>query len=414
MQPSFGTNAQAYRLKRVKYEGTNTIREGMAVCYNHDTTTNILGLDKQTGLIGTTTAEGYQNEGKWKLVEEPSAANGRFFAGVVHSSKDLNNAGTGASWLDIYTPNGAVVVAYTDRSVSIGDPAYLEVGENTVINSGTGAGEQIGWFMETVDRSSVAGLALVKLLQPEMGSYQAPATLGIGLSPLLWADAPKDDPSRPNDGVQFFNDFDTYLDPATTKPWIITLVDTKGSITFDTGVSGGVIQFTSASGDSADDGIQAQNPLVAITPAAGTNIWFEARLKVSEADEQWAFGFAALDTTLIAAGVWDDVVDKILFGHHTGTADKIIAINARTTVEDDHADIADITDDTYVTVGFKVTGLTSIDYYVNGALITGLTVTAARIPNATMLLSAVAQYEAADTILSVDWVKVVTDGGRDA
>ncbi len=414
MQPSFGTNAQAYRLKRVKYEGTNTIREGMALCYNHDTTTNILGSDKETGLPGITTAEGFQNEGKWKLVEEPSANNGKFFAGLVHSSKDLNNAGTGSSWVDIYTPNGAIVVAYTDRSVTIGEAAYLEIGENTVVNSGTGLGPQIGWFDETIDRSDTAGLALVKLLQPEMASNDVSSTLTLGLSPLLWADAPKNVAGRPNDGMDFFDDFDNYVDPATTKPWIITLVDTKGSIAFDSGVSGGVIQFTSATGDSADDGINAQNPLVAITPAAGTDIWFEARLKVSQADEQWAFGFAALDTTLIAVGIWDDVVDKVLFGHHTGTADKIIAINARTTVEDDHADIAAMTDDTYVTVGFKITGLTSIDYYVNGVKITGLTVTAARIPNATMLLSAVAQYEAADTILSVDWVKVQSSGGRDA
>jgi hypothetical protein len=67
MHADFGTNAQAYKKKRVKYEGTSTIRMGMPLCYNWDTTTNILGWDKGNSAEGTTTADGYQNEGRTKV-----------------------------------------------------------------------------------------------------------------------------------------------------------------------------------------------------------------------------------------------------------------------------------------------------------------------------------------------------------
>ena len=59
--PQFGTNS-ARRRKRVYYEGTDTIYEGMALCYNQDATANILRWDKANETNGTTTAEGYQKK----------------------------------------------------------------------------------------------------------------------------------------------------------------------------------------------------------------------------------------------------------------------------------------------------------------------------------------------------------------
>jgi len=155
----FGTNANARR-KRVKYEGTNTIYEGMALCYNYDATANILGYDKENSEKGATTAEGYQNEGKFMLVEEPSTANAFAFAGVVAGG---SYAGlTGPRWIDIYVPNGAIVPVYTDKSITIKDKLYLEDGENTAINDSADL-PCIGVAVETVDRSSTAGIVLVKL-----------------------------------------------------------------------------------------------------------------------------------------------------------------------------------------------------------------------------------------------------------
>ncbi|MCP5019653.1 MAG: hypothetical protein GY938_30870 [Ketobacter sp.] len=407
--------AEDPKAKRISvyYEGTNTVYEGMLVHYNHDTTTNWSGVDKSQAegyaTRDTDTPEGSQNEGKWIRVEEPSDANRRFPAGVVaQGSPGIGT--TGPSVIDIYVMNGAIVPVYTDRSVSINEGCFMEIGQNTLVN--LDLGQQVGYFMETIDRSSTAGLALAVLNGVDFSDTAAASTLGVGLSPLLWGDAPKVNPYEPGDGVHYFDDFQGELDPTTACPWTITQVDTKGTISHEAGAAGGVINFTNG-GDSADDGINAQKTNIAVTPLAGRNIWFEARVKTDQADEQWAIGLCAVDTTVIASGVWDDVSDKVMFGHHTGTADKIDLITARGATEDDTADAADMTDNTWVTLGFKITGLTKVEFYVDGVL-TETGETAAAIPNATMVLTAVSQYEAAGGILSVDWVKVIADGGRDA
>jgi len=138
-------------------------------------------------------------------------------------------------------------------------------------------------------------------------------------------------------------------------------VDTKGSIAGDATAQGGVLTVTSATGDSADDGINAQLKNCMFKPAAGVKIWFEARVKMSDATQQYFIGLAGVDTTLIASGVLDDVVDKCGFYHEAASTDnKISAVSSR---------------------------LTSC-------------------------LSAVAQYESADGVMSVDWVKIAQEGGR--
>lgn len=83
-------------VKKVYYEGTSTLYEGMPVCYNFNTTTNIAGIDpgnssynidapreSATAAASTTTTEGYQSEGKFLRVENPSSDNTLYFAGVV-------------------------------------------------------------------------------------------------------------------------------------------------------------------------------------------------------------------------------------------------------------------------------------------------------------------------------------------
>jgi hypothetical protein len=414
MLSNFGTNNQSLRKKRVWFEGSDTLREGMAFCYNHDTTNNHLGYDKGNSVKGSTTAEGYQNEGKYWFVEAPSAANQKFFAGVLAGKSHAGKAGP--RHIDIYEPNGGVAVVWTDRSVSINDIAYLEPGELTVVNTATAGGLAIGVFMETVDRSSTAGLALCKIVHPNVeGELAADSTLGIGQSPLLWGDAPVVDPYSPSDDYIYFEDFDREVDVTSGDGWTLTQVDTKGSITVEAVAPGGVLEVTSATGDSADDGISAQLKNLAVLPAAGTNIWFEARVKVSDATQQWFAGLMAVDTTPLASGVLDDVSDKVGFVHAAADTDnKVSTVTARTSAEDETSDAGDMTDDTWTTIGFKITGLTSVEFYQDGALIeTG--VTAANIPNAAMCLTLASYYESADNILSVDWVKVLAQGvGRDA
>ncbi|KKK48195.1 hypothetical protein LCGC14_3147580, partial [marine sediment metagenome] len=123
MESSFGTSSDA-RKKRVYYEDASTIYEGMPVCYNYNTTDNILGYDKGAGgdvvcqTTPETTAEGNQNEGKFLRVEDPTDNNIMHFAGVVAGT---SYAGlVGPRWLDIYIPNGAIVPVRCDVDTSTG------------------------------------------------------------------------------------------------------------------------------------------------------------------------------------------------------------------------------------------------------------------------------------------------------
>jgi len=171
--PTFGTNSVA-RKQRVYYEGISTIYEGMPVCYNMDATTNILGYCKgATAAVGTTTDEGYQNEGKFLLVENPALANMDWFAGVVATNECAGKIGP--RWLDIYIPNGAIVPVRSALSTTTGLTVLaIVVGQQYLGNplssmpyfgstASTTDARVVAIAEETVDRSSTNGLCLAKL-----------------------------------------------------------------------------------------------------------------------------------------------------------------------------------------------------------------------------------------------------------
>jgi len=154
MESSFigGYNVQGIKLKRVLYEGTAVIYEGMALCYNQD---SVLNMNDVSAIEGT------QNPGKWTRVEVAKAANMPFFAGVVSGSAYAGK--TGPRWLDIAVPNGAIVACRGTESFTIGDDVYIAAADYEVTNVPQ-AGGKIGVAMETIDRSGTEGLVLVKLI----------------------------------------------------------------------------------------------------------------------------------------------------------------------------------------------------------------------------------------------------------
>ena len=393
----------------VYYEGTNTVYEGMLLHYNHDTATNWCGVNRADGSESSTTTEGSQNEGKWIRVEEPSNANRRLPAGVVAKG----SAGidiVGPSLVDIYVLNGAIVPVYTDKSVTINDKAYMEIGQNTVINSAVGSGPCIGYFVETIDRSLVAGLALCKLQDPDMSETKTPTTLSVGLSPLLWGDAPSAaELADPGAGINYFTDYISQMNLTTAEGWVLTQA-VSGTLAL--GAAEGGTLIASAGAGTNDQGINCQLLNCRVKPVAGTNIWFEARVQVSHVDNQVFIGLADTDTTLMAAGVLDETnVESVgFFTDVNSTTLTGGTVTQKTGVPDVTEDIVAMTATTYTTLGFKITGITQVEFYQDGVLIeTG--VTAASIPAVTMALSMVAQNEDGSNTntLTVDWVKLVTD-----
>lgn len=240
---------------------------------------------------------------------------------------------------------------------------------------------------------------------------------GAGPSPLIWDDSKwLDVMLDPTQGVAYFDDFMGPIDVTTGDGYVITTVN-SGAISGSATEDGGALFVDSAGNNAADDGVQAQLTNCLVKPLAGRTIRFEARVKFNDNSAltgQFAIGFAGVDTTLIAAGVLDDVVDKALWFHHGATtADKMSVCAARTSAEDIDADKATTVDDTYIKLGFVINGLTSIEWYADGVLV-HTSSEAANIPNAVMCLSFVAQTEGAakDAEMSVDWVRILQEGAR--
>jgi hypothetical protein len=86
-----------------------------------------------------------------------------WLAGFVAGTEKTGQSGP--CELDIYIPNGAIIPVRTDASCTVGVTVLgLESGQ-TEMGLCTGDNDPIGcaWAMETVDRSSVAGLVLAKV-----------------------------------------------------------------------------------------------------------------------------------------------------------------------------------------------------------------------------------------------------------
>jgi hypothetical protein len=132
----------------------------MALCYNQDTTDNILGYNPATGSESGTTPEGSQNEGKFLRVEKPATANLKFFAGVVAPGGYVGK--TGPRWINIYVPNGAIIPVRATDNLTIGDGLYITDGDYELTTTST-SNELVARAIEAVDRSSTEGIALAKM-----------------------------------------------------------------------------------------------------------------------------------------------------------------------------------------------------------------------------------------------------------
>jgi len=183
MAVQFGTNISVKKKRVLFYNRSSsavTLYEGMPVCYLFDTTTNILGYDKGAGGLPnsqsspSTTAEGYQNEGKFLIVEKPYSDNLLWFAGVLTSAKKGKSvAATSYEWIEIYEANGAIVPVRTDLNCVAGRTilAIESDSDDLTVPLAANQARPVAIAEETVDRSSTSGLVLARLC-PEEFIYQ--------------------------------------------------------------------------------------------------------------------------------------------------------------------------------------------------------------------------------------------------
>lgn len=190
----------------------------------------------------------------------------------------------------------------------------------------------------------------------------------------------------PDVGVLVDEQWQSYDPEATNGEYVLTQA-TTGTAAISTAASG-VLELDSNSTTSTQ-GAQLQRVKSAFVPVAGTKIWAEFQFKIVDTyDKVELFvGLSEIDTTLIAASAnssanhigWECVTDNgvlVFAGEKAG---------ARGT-----ATSATIAEDTYIRVGFKVDGVTSITQYVNGVA-TGTALATANIPVVALYPSFVCQ-----------------------
>lgn len=177
----------------------------------------------------------------------------------------------------------------------------------------------------------------------------------------LWKDCPilehLHDPSK---GTLKDESFTRYDDD-----WTLTQA-TTGAAALST-ADHGVLEIDSNSTTTAQGANVQQTGGPFFIPKANTDIWFEAHVKVVDTvDKAELFiGLSAVDTTIIAGGVMTSA-------NHIGflcvTTDGVMVLSsekAGTPVASTSTGTT-LVEATYVSLGFRVKGVTSIQGYING------------------------------------------------
>jgi hypothetical protein len=229
------------------------------------------------------------------------------------------------------------------------------------------------------------------------------------VSPGMWDDF-YNDTLHPFSKVSYYkNDFHSFV----PSEWTVTEVDVGAGNTTQTILDyrDGVLSLTSAQNE--DDGSQIQlggtsdstTTGEAFAPALSKNLWFECRFRMNDVTQQDMFvGLHVQDTTIIASKGSDFI------GFKTDDGDALLdAENSAGGIVSTEAGLKTLVDNTWYTVGFKVTGTQKIEFYVDGKL---LATQYTNIPTALMQLS-IAQLtgEAAANNLDVDYIVIAQDRG---
>jgi hypothetical protein len=237
----------------------------------------------------------------------------------------------------------------------------------------------------------------------------------VGPSAQLWKDCPlMEIVVDPGMGYFHFDDF-TGLAGApgstannTVQGWTITR-STAG--TFGTILGhGGELHIAAAA--TPDQGMNCQLLNCCVKPTAGKTIWFEARVQISHVDNQVFVGIAETATAIIASGALDEAGSDAssigFFSDVNSTTLKGGTVTQKNGTSDVTEDNFDLLATTWYNVGFKVTGITQVEFYVDGKVIETGTTAANIADGIEMALSLVCQNEDGSNIntLKVDWVRI--------
>jgi hypothetical protein len=221
----------------------------------------------------------------------------------------------------------------------------------------------------------------------------------------LWKTCPLMEALHDPSVAVVLNDQFTDFDPeATNGNWVVTQA-TAGTAAISTAAPG-VLELDCNS-TTQHQGVQAQRVKSAFVPAANKHIWFETKFKVVDTYDkvQLFAGLSEIDTTVIASGA-------LSTSNHIGwkclaAAAGVLTFDSEKATAAGTSTAATIAEDTYITLGFYVNGVTSVTQYVNGVQ-TGTAIATANVPIVALYPTLVCQTDGTnDPILHVQYVRCV-------
>lgn len=211
------------------------------------------------------------------------------------------------------------------------------------------------------------------------------------------------------DVIKYVDDFVSGVaaDAQFDNFWTVTRVEAgAGESTMARGdASGGTLVITTDAADN--DGINAQLLGESFKLAAGTVLYFGARLKISEATQSDFFiGLAITDTDILGG-----VTDRIGF-EKLDAATAIKAMLEKDSTETLTASLQTAAADTYYTLEFYLDENGNVEFFVDGVSVATPAVT--NLPNDEELRVSI-HFLAGDAnarTMTVDWIRCIQIGGR--
>lgn len=202
-------------------------------------------------------------------------------------------------------------------------------------------------------------------------------------------------------GTFFFDDF---VDLPTGK--YTATQATAGTFALDDAEYG--VALADCNSTTATQGINVQKPGECVKPAAGKTIWYECRVKAADiaTGPEFFAGLAITDTTLVASSA----LSSQAIGFKSVTDDNVILATCKDgSSETTASSIHTFVDDAWVKLGFKVTGTSKVEFFVNGVSVGSIT---ANIPTTELTPSLVCQTGGTtDPIVHIDWHAVAAYAG---
>jgi hypothetical protein len=230
--------------------------------------------------------------------------------------------------------------------------------------------------------------------------YNAAAADGI------WATCPLNAALHdPGMAHVIFEDFNNN-DAATMAGYTVTQAST-GTFALTDEVGG--VALADCNSGTQHQGVNVQKLGECIKPAADKDIWYECRFKVEDTatTAQIFVGLADIDGTLLPSGALDANADYVGLTVLTTLAGVSELSACKATAQSQVTGIKTLVDGVYVKLGFKITGVTKIEYWIDDVKGSSTLLTA-NIPIVDLTPTFVCQTDSTtDPILHIDYFKCV-------